>query len=247
MFSLHGLLDCGIIAVVAGCRLSATAKQNIGIVNAMPARINIIGQRFTRLLVIAEADSFGYESRRSLCSCDCGSEIIVSNRHLRSGGIRSCGCLRRESMRKSRTKHGKCGTRIYEVWCGMKARCTNPNHNGFDRYSGFMCERWSTFQNFIADMGEGKPGWTLERIDNKKGYDISNMCWATAKRQARNKNNNRVITVRGITACMAELCERFGCIYTTVMARLNRGWDHERAFFEPTHKRTKPVATNSQM
>lgn len=59
-----------------------------------------IGDRFERLVVTGEAepylDSAGYKRRRKTCLCDCGNEKIVADTCLRSGNVRSCGCLQRQ-------------------------------------------------------------------------------------------------------------------------------------------------------
>ena len=55
-------------------------------------------KRFTRLLVLNEAEphytSGGHRERQWLCLCDCGKQVIVNTKNLRSGKTRSCGCLR---------------------------------------------------------------------------------------------------------------------------------------------------------
>ena len=53
-----------------------------------------------------------------------------------------------------------------------------------------MCERWRKFDNFLADMGEPPPGFTIERKDNSKGYSLENCEWIPHARQAQNKRNN---------------------------------------------------------
>lgn len=121
----------------------------------------------------------------------------------------------------------------------MKNRCLSPGDTNYGNYGGRgikVCERWLNFESFHADVGDGKKGWSIERIENGKGYELSNICWATPIRQARNKRNNRIITVSGITGCLAELCERFGCNYHLVYMRLWNGWTNEQAFFGlPNH------------
>lgn len=213
-------------------------KQNVGNreTNVMSAKINLINQRFTRLLVIGDANT---RPRKSICLCDCGTQVVVANGHLMSGHTKSCGCLSRETTSKVRTTHGRSKTRIYGVWRDMINRC-DARHEYSKNYieRGIsVCERWLKFENFLADVGEGKKGWTLERVENSIGYEPFNICWADRVRQARNTRRNVVYTVRGITACVAELCERFECNLGRVWGRLYLGWEIERALFEPVHRK----------
>ena len=60
----------------------------------MRKRVDMTGQRFDRLTVIC------FDHRNSCdslwrCRCDCGNEITVYGRKLRSGRKTSCGCDRR--------------------------------------------------------------------------------------------------------------------------------------------------------
>lgn len=62
----------------------------------------MIGQRFGRLVVIAQAPTLRYTRWR--CRCDCGNERVVSRQLLMMGekGTRSCGCLGKEQRRAAR-------------------------------------------------------------------------------------------------------------------------------------------------
>ncbi|ABI46114.1 bacteriophage protein homolog [Synechococcus sp. CC9311] len=47
------------------------------------------------LTVVKRSESLawsGQKRRAWLCKCDCGGEIVVSGKHLRSGHTQSCGC-----------------------------------------------------------------------------------------------------------------------------------------------------------
>lgn len=60
----------------------------------MVKKIDLTGQRFGRLTVIREADRRADGRVEWHCACDCGKEIRTQGARLRSGGVKSCGCIR---------------------------------------------------------------------------------------------------------------------------------------------------------
>ena len=66
----------------------------------LPAKIDLINQRFGRLTVIESAPNKGKRTQWK-CLCDCGNEYIGSTDSLRSGRLQSCGCLRAETAREN--------------------------------------------------------------------------------------------------------------------------------------------------
>ena len=107
-------------------------------------------------------------------------------------------------------QHDQVGTRAYNSWKHMKARCSDPNHESYKYYGAkgiTVCERWLDFKNFFEDMGLCPEGMTLERINNDGNYEPENCQWATRKAQSRNTRRNTFFTRNGQTKCAAEWCE----------------------------------------
>lgn len=190
-----------------------------------------VGQRYGRLTVLSDAGRIGAH-RHYRCTCDCGQLATVSKYRLASGHTRSCGCIHSEGVSRRNTKHSMAGTPTYRVWKGMMARCYQPSADRFDQYGGrgiSVCDRWHSFPNFFADMGQRPPGMSIDRIDVDSGYGPGSCRWATAVQQAQNKTNNRRVTVGGVTKCLMEWQRSSGIDRRKIADRLNRGWPPERA------------------
>lgn len=200
---------------------------------------DIAGQRFASLVVVARAENNADGRATWLCRCDCGNETTVLGKSLRSGMTRSCGCLRAAVARKNKernTKHGGSKSRTYASWSAMRERCLNPAVKEYPRYGGrgiTICESWSDFANFLADMGERPAGKTLDRRDTQGNYTPDNCRWATPMEQGRNRTTNRVIEHKGESRCLAEWAQITGMGFGTLKGRLDLGWPIEKALSTP--------------
>jgi hypothetical protein len=163
-----------------------------------------------------------------VCLCDCGTQKNVTGGRLRRGDSMSCGCKKPEVSAAANTKHGNSArgelTAEYRTWSGIIDRCERPGNAQFDDYGGrgiTVCERWrSDFANFLSDMGPRPSAlYTIDRIDNERGYSPENCRWATRKEQCRNKRNNLLVVVDGERLVLSAASEKLGVRYTTAYAR----------------------------
>lgn len=203
---------------------------------------NLTGQRFGRLTVLAFVGRVSH-TWRWRCRCDCTRETTVRATDLRTGRTRSCGCYKNEKTSERFTthghkRHGKT-SKEYVTWRGMIARCTNANDLAYINYGGrgiHVCKRWlDSFEAFFADVGPApSPSHEIDRYpDQNGGYTPTNVRWATVAEQARNKRNNRLLTLAGETMCVAAWAERTGLCYRTILRRKSLGWTDEQTLTRP--------------
>jgi len=170
--------------------------------------------------------------------CYCGNEFRAVPSDLRSGRVKSCGCFNRQSLSK-RIRHGASRvsgwTPEYRSWAGIKQRCSNPTDRAYRNYGGrgiAICDRWKTsFQNFLDDMGlKPGPGYSIDRIDNDKGYSPENCRWATPDIQNRNRRSVKVVLLGGESMTFKEAAKVVGVSGVSARRRIKRhGITHQEA------------------
>lgn len=145
----------------------------------MPKRINLFGQAFGRLNVIApnfrENDS--YDTYWD-CLCSCGKSVCTTTRNLRSGNTRSCGCARTEKIVKRNTTHGKSKTSAFTMWCSAKARARRLNLSFDISIADVIVPDKCPVLGIPLFQGVGTSvdnSPTLDRIDSKLGYRKENV------------------------------------------------------------------------
>ena len=119
----------------------------------------------------------------------------------------------------------------------MKKRCESPKSDSYENYGGRgikVCERWQTFENFLADMGQRPTSdHTIERIDLDGNYEPNNCIWIPRREQFLNMRKSVKITINGDTRIVAEWARLYKINPYTVYDRLDAGWSPADAVLTP--------------
>lgn len=150
-----------------------------------------IGEKINGLTILKYVSSDKYYNKYYLVRCFCGKEFKSIYTALKSGHTRSCGCLGNKYGDLSKDSR-------YKNWKAMIQRTTNPNHKAYKHYheiiKGTVIDKsWvERPEGFFKEIGEKPKGnYTIDRIDNSKGYIPGNVKWSSKREQQMNRNTKR--------------------------------------------------------
>lgn len=155
-------------------------------------------KRFGLLVVQSLHSQDGNYNKRWFCLCDCGAVKVVLGDKLKNGNTKSCGCLGK-AYRENLVRVADEERRLYtkNSYQAMMGRCYNPKSPSFSKYGAVglgVCDRWRFGENgktgwlcFFEDMGPKPTGYSIDRLDNTKGYSPDNCRWATKEQQLANR------------------------------------------------------------
>jgi len=128
-------------------------------------------------------------------------------------------------------------------------RCFNKKCNCYHLYGGrgiTVCEFIKqSYKALIGLIGERPNGTMINRIDNNGNYSCGscdeckkwgwplNIEWASLVDQSRNKRNNNLVTIDGITRCVTEWEQIHGLRKGIINQRLKRGWSGSKLLGSP--------------
>jgi len=179
------------------------------------------------------------------CECQCDLKTIRSVYHsgLISGYSKSCGCYQKEWVANNRRTHNETRTRLYNIWCHMKARCYIIKNSSYENYGGrgiTVCKEWresyETFRDWALDNGYNK-GLTIEREDNNGNYEPNNCIWIPRSDQVKNRRAqvNKYLQGRPPEP-LSHLAKKANMHLTTLINRLRLGQTLKEALSTPVRR-----------
>lgn len=165
---------------------------------------NEIGNIYGSMKVIEHLESINPSGKKlfRMVRVECQACGTISDKRLDNIKRKSTsGCSREcSAFKQTITKHGLTNSRTYKSWDNMVTRCTRPSHVSYEHYDNLIVgqkldPKWLTFEGFLEDMGEPENKnikFSIDRIDNRRGYSKSNCRWATQQEQTLNQEKSIV-------------------------------------------------------
>lgn len=198
----------------------------------MSNRIDLTGKRFGRLVVLEYKGNLKW-----LCKCDCGNEKVVTGQSLRRGTTLSCGCYCKDRHPK---KHGNSKEKLYRRWKSIRSRCNDPKNISWKNYGGRgikVCDEWNKDYTAFKDwaiLHGYRQDLTIDRINNDGDYCPENCRFVKRDVQARNRRNNRFLTISGVTKVAKDWAKESCVGYDAILHRIKDGLEPEKIIFEPS-------------
>ena len=124
----------------------------------------------------------------------------------------------------------------YRAYSGARSRCCNPRDPAYRLYGGRGLKfTYKSFEQFLADVGyRPSPRYTLDRINNNKGYGPGQCRWGPHRDNLANRRNTRWATAFGKTRPLAEWSRETGISIGVLGHRIGKlKWSPARALSTP--------------
>jgi hypothetical protein len=201
------LCDCGKKTLVVSSNLIRKKILSCGCLSKELQRKrykNLIGERFSRLLVMEKTDKRCDGGVVWLCKCDCGKETFVMSSNLIRGNTRSCGCLFNDTIHEVKSlPYGISSfNSLYSSYIGsakkrnLSFELTRDEFINLVQQNCFYCGNPPT--QFRRDRQKINGLYLyngIDRLDNNVGYELDNCvpCCVTCNYAKRTRNYNEFI------------------------------------------------------
>lgn len=119
----------------------------------------------------------------------------------------------------------------YQAYHDAKNRCTNINHARYHDWGGRGIGFFFTsFWEFLEEIGPAPEGHSLDRIDNNKGYEKGNVRWSTRSEQQLNRRRGCHNT-SGLTG--VRVVKAKGLVTPTYQSYVNKNHSFKQLYTGP--------------
>lgn len=185
-------------------------------------REDLTGRRFERLVAL----NFSHKDKNRKTywdfRCDCGAIKTLRSDSVKSGAIRSCGCMKSEQDVQNLNAWRRLDKTLeidetYETlgrrYAAIKQRCYDVHYWTYKHYGARgirMCDEWLySFKNFYDwCISNGyRKDLEIDRIDNDGNYQPSNCRFVTRSENVNNRRCSKKQANTEITSQIAKGCE----------------------------------------
>jgi rfaE bifunctional protein nucleotidyltransferase chain/domain len=153
--------------------------------------IDIVGEKFGRLLVEKYVGKDIWGKTRWQCKCECGNVKVYNKSDLSRtgrGAVRSCGCLKaEETFERCWHGHGEISGDFWsQIQRGAKSRGIDFNITIEEGWEIFLkqnrrCALSGLYIYFTKNTKKKRPAASLDRINSRHGYISGNIQWVHKK------------------------------------------------------------------
>jgi hypothetical protein len=125
------------------------------------------------------------DERKRFCTSSCSLYFLHRTKQVPYGNTKN------KHFPKTHGLAANGGTAEYRAWKRMKQRCTDDDY--YVQQGICVCDEWVNdpvaFVTYVLNKLGPYPGrgWSLDRLDNERGYEPGNIRWATVMQQRHNQ------------------------------------------------------------
>lgn len=165
--------DCGNYSIVDGNELRRGSTKSCGCIFSS----KMIGNKFNKLTVIKQLNEKKRNNKLYLCKCDCGNIKKVSSWNLKSGSVKSCGCI--SNINKYKDKNMRAKKECFRLYRKRSANTNKEFNLTFEKFMELTSQNCFYCGCKPSNIVKNNVGFYkyngLDRIDNNKGYIENNV------------------------------------------------------------------------